>query len=47
MEAARAWARQKGATQLLLTVWSGNDEAEHFYQRLGFISISQVLGTKL
>lgn len=47
MEAVRTWAKQKGATQLLLTVWSGNHEAEKFYDGLGFIPISQVLGSKL
>jgi ribosomal protein S18 acetylase RimI-like enzyme len=47
MEAATAWAREKGAGQLLLTVWSGNDEAQRFYSALGYRSISQVLGSDL
>jgi ribosomal protein S18 acetylase RimI-like enzyme len=47
MDAARAWARQKGASQMVLTVWHGNHEAEQFYTGLGFIPISQVLGAKL
>jgi GNAT superfamily N-acetyltransferase len=47
MEAAGHWAKQKGASQLLLTVWSGNPDAERFYAGLGFIPISQVLGQKL
>jgi diamine N-acetyltransferase len=47
MEAVRSWARQKGASQLVLTVWSGNQEAERFYAQLGFIAISQVLGAEL
>jgi ribosomal protein S18 acetylase RimI-like enzyme len=47
LEAGAAWARSKGAAQLLLTVWSGNREAEQFYQSLGYQPISQVLGTDL
>ena len=47
MEAATAWARGRGATQLLLTVWAGNDDAERFYAALGYRTISQVLGTEL
>lgn len=47
MAAATAWARQQGATQLLLTVWAGNDDADRFYAALGYRTISQVLGTDL
>jgi diamine N-acetyltransferase len=47
MEAATLWAKQKGAQQLLLTVWAGNDDAERFYAALGYRTISQVLGTDL
>jgi ribosomal protein S18 acetylase RimI-like enzyme len=47
MQAAGAWAKQKGASQILLTVWKGNEGAERFYGSLGFVSISQVLGAKL
>jgi ribosomal protein S18 acetylase RimI-like enzyme len=47
LEAGASWARQKGAEQLLLTVWTGNLEAERFYQSLGYQPISQVLGTDL
>ncbi len=47
MAAATDWARQKGAHQLLLTVWAGNDDAERFYAALGYRTISQVLGTDL
>jgi diamine N-acetyltransferase len=45
MQAATEWARDKGASQLLLTVWAGNDEAERFYAALGYRTISQVLGS--
>lgn len=47
IEAASQWARAKGAEELLLTVWSGNADAERFYERLGFGRISSVLGRAL
>lgn len=47
MDAATAWARAHGASQLLLTVWAGNEDAERFYAALGYRTISQVLGTDL
>jgi ribosomal protein S18 acetylase RimI-like enzyme len=47
MRAATEWARARGAGQLLLTVWAGNDAAERFYAALGYRTISQVLGTDL
>jgi ribosomal protein S18 acetylase RimI-like enzyme len=47
MEAGAAWARARGATELLLTVWAGNARAERFYKKLGYRRLSQVLGTAL
>ena len=47
MQAATEWARARGAGQLLLTVWAGNESAERFYAALGYRTISQVLGTYL
>jgi ribosomal protein S18 acetylase RimI-like enzyme len=47
LAASQKWAKQKGAEQLVLTVWSGNRDAERFYARLGFTQVSQVLGAKL
>lgn len=47
MEACAAWARRRGAVELLLTVWAGNRGAERFYARLGYRRVSQVLGTAL
>lgn len=44
---AERWARERGAHQLLFTVWGGNTAAEHFYQSLGYGRISQVLGRTL
>jgi ribosomal protein S18 acetylase RimI-like enzyme len=43
MEAAAAWARARGAVEVVLTVWSGNREAEAFYRRLGYDVLSRVL----
>jgi GNAT superfamily N-acetyltransferase len=45
--AAQAWARRRGASELVLTVWAGNPAAEQFYAALGFHSVSRVLGTPL
>ena len=47
VESSRAWAQKKGAAQMVLTVWSGNQDAERFYASLGFSRLSQVLGAKL
>lgn len=47
VEAAAAWAKAKGAGELLLTVWAGNEAAEQFYERLGFGQVSSVLGRAL
>ena len=47
MAAAAAWARARGAVEIVLTVWAGNTEAEAFYQRLGYRPLSSVLHTPL
>lgn len=47
LAAARQWALQQGAAQLLLTVWEGNWAAAQFYAAQGFKPISQVLGIPL
>jgi ribosomal protein S18 acetylase RimI-like enzyme len=47
LEAVEVWGRQRGATDLLLTVWTGNRSAEEFYGELGFRPQSQVLGRRL
>jgi len=44
VDGARAWSRQRGAEQIVLTVWSGNADAMLFYRALGFAPVSQVLG---
>lgn len=47
MAGCEAWAREHGATQLFLTVWAGNEEAERFYEELGYSRVSQVLAIDL
>jgi ribosomal protein S18 acetylase RimI-like enzyme len=44
MNAVTTWARDRGAEEVVLTVWSGNEAAAAFYQRLGYRRISQALG---
>jgi GNAT superfamily N-acetyltransferase len=47
MEAVAAWARDRGAAEVVLTVWAGNAEAEAFYARLGYRVLSRVMSAKL
>ena len=47
MEAAAAWARGHGAVEVVLTTWVGNDDAEAFYERLGYRELSRVLHAPL
>jgi ribosomal protein S18 acetylase RimI-like enzyme len=47
MTAAAAWGQARGATQLVLTVWEGNEPAERFYRELGFAPMSRVYGRDL
>jgi ribosomal protein S18 acetylase RimI-like enzyme len=41
------WARGRGATEMVLTTWIGNAEADAFYQRLGYRVLSHVLHAPL
>jgi ribosomal protein S18 acetylase RimI-like enzyme len=43
MNAAAAWARERGAEEVVLTVWAGNLAAEAFYDRLGYGVVSRAL----
>jgi GNAT superfamily N-acetyltransferase len=43
MEAAEAWARQRGATGLALNVWEFNASALRFYETLGYSAFSRNL----
>ena len=45
-EVAR-WARAHGAVELLLTTWAGNPEADAFYERLGYRTLSSVRSSPL
>jgi len=42
VDAAAECARARAAEELLLTVWSGNVEAERFYDRIGFSDVSTI-----
>ena len=44
---AADWARGRGATEMVLTSWAGNAEADAFYERLGYRVLSRVLHAKL
>jgi ribosomal protein S18 acetylase RimI-like enzyme len=41
---AAAWGRSRGASELVLTVWEGNEVAEKFYASLGFQRVNSVMG---
>ncbi|HXJ23665.1 MAG TPA: GNAT family N-acetyltransferase [Polyangia bacterium] len=45
--AAGDWARARGAVEIVLTAWEGNEAADAFYQRLGYRVLSRVLHTPL
>ena len=47
LEAATRWARERKAEEILLTVWEGNKDAEHFYRKLGLSSLSRVMKLSL
>ncbi len=47
MDAAAAWARARGAVELVLTTWAGNEAADAFYRRLGYQPLSTVLSRPL
>ena len=44
---AADWARARGATEMVLTTWVGNTEADAFYERLGYRVLSRVLHARL
>jgi ribosomal protein S18 acetylase RimI-like enzyme len=47
MEEAVNWARSRGAVELVLTTWAGNAQAEAFYRRLGYRTLSSVLSSPI
>jgi ribosomal protein S18 acetylase RimI-like enzyme len=42
LDTVAVWARARGAVELLLTTWAGNPEADAFYERLGYRTLSAV-----
>jgi len=47
MDAAAAWARERGAAEGVLTGWAGNEAAEAFYERLGYGVVSRAMAKPL
>lgn len=47
MEQGVRWARGRDASQIVLTVWAGNHDAEAFYRKLGYQPVNTVLGAEL
>jgi len=47
MEAAHAWASERGLEQVQLHVWEFNAEARSFYEALGYQTLSRKLGRRL
>lgn len=43
MREAQRWAEGRGASELVLTVWSENGAASAFYRTLGYRAVAQVL----
>jgi GNAT superfamily N-acetyltransferase len=42
LETLAGWARSRGALELLVTTWAGNPDADAFYERLGYRTLSSV-----
>lgn len=47
LRAGERWAREQGASQLVLTVWSGNDPGLGFYDAQGYRTVNKVLAKEL
>lgn len=47
LAAAERWGRAHGATQVVLTVWDGNEAAETLYARRGYRTLHRVLARNL
>lgn len=47
MRALEAQGRARGAEQLVLTVWAGNEAALRFYQREGLVEVGRVMAREL
>jgi ribosomal protein S18 acetylase RimI-like enzyme len=47
VQAAAEWSKLHGASELLLTVWAGNEDAERFYEKIGLQPVSRVMKLRL
>ncbi|MBW2731556.1 MAG: GNAT family N-acetyltransferase [Deltaproteobacteria bacterium] len=47
MDSVEERGRSRGAEQLVLTVWAGNEEALRFYQREGLVEVGRLLAREL
>ena len=47
MNEGAAWGRARGAVEVVLTTWVGNEDAEAFYQRLGYRVLSRVFSAPI
>jgi len=47
MQAATAWAREREAEEMVLTVWADNAAAEALYATLGYQPIARILRRKI
>jgi ribosomal protein S18 acetylase RimI-like enzyme len=47
VEQASAWAKHRGAAEVLLTLWSGNRDAQGFYAALGFHTVNVCLSREV
>ena len=43
MDAAKKWAKNRGASAVELWVWSGNNDSIRFYEHLGYITIRHAM----
>ncbi len=47
VEASLEWCRSQGVARMVLTVWEGNEAAEGFYEAVGLLPVSKIMGLKL
>lgn len=47
LDGVRKWGRERGAKEMVLTVWDGNDAAVRFYAHHGLVTLHRVLASPL
>lgn len=47
LDGVRKWGRERGAREMVLTVWDGNDAAIRFYAFHGLVTLHRVLASPL